>query len=74
MKAMRLSARNLITLPVVIRSTMKLSSGDQLVVARVNESEVVLKKTPTLYDFLGTATSGQGDPVERIRKLRDDWR
>ena len=74
MKTLTLSSKNQIVVPKQVRSIMKLTGGDQLIVDRVTETEVVLKKVPSFYDLLGTATPGDGDPVERIRKLRDEWR
>ena len=74
MKTLTLSTKNQIVVPKQVRSVMKLTGGDQLVVDRVSETEVVFKKAPSFYDLLGTATPGASDPVKRIRQLRDEWR
>lgn len=74
MKTITLSSKHQIVVPKQVRGIMNLSGGDQLIVSRVTKSEVVFKKAPSFYDLLGTAKPGFGDPVARIRKLRDDWR
>lgn len=74
MKTITISTKNQIVVPKQVRGIMQLTGGDQLIVARVTKDEVVLRKAPSLYDFIGSLKSQNDDPVERIRKLRDDWR
>jgi AbrB family looped-hinge helix DNA binding protein len=74
MKTITLSSKNQVVIPSDVRTRLKLKSGDRLVVDRITDTEVVFKKEPSYYDFLGIAKPQKKDPVERVRDLRDSWR
>lgn len=74
MKMITISSKNQVVIPKLVRSKLRLSGGDQLIIARLTKDEVVLKKAPSYYDLLGIVKPGVVEPVARIRKLREDWR
>jgi AbrB family looped-hinge helix DNA binding protein len=74
MKSVTLSSKNQVVIPSAVRAKLGVRSGDRLIIDRVTDKEVVLKKEPSYYDFLGIAKRQKKDPVERIRELRDNWR
>ena len=74
MNKLTLSSKNQVVIPKAVRSKMGIGSGDQLSIERITETEVVLKKEPSYYDFLGIAKPNKKDAVERVRELRDNWR
>ncbi len=73
MKTITLSSKNQVVIPSAVRAKLNIGSGDRLIVARMTDTEVVLKKAPTFHDLLGTVTPQPVDAVVRIRKLRDEW-
>ncbi|MGH7233823.1 MAG: AbrB/MazE/SpoVT family DNA-binding domain-containing protein [Candidatus Saccharimonadales bacterium] len=73
MKTITISSKNQVVIPSSVRSRLKLRSGDKLVIDRVTDKEVVLKKEPSYSDFIGSIPTQQQDPVKRIRDLRDNW-
>lgn len=74
MKKVTLSSKNQIVIPSAVRKSMGLKSGDRLIIERVNDKEIMLKKEPSYYDLIGIVPSQKKDPVERIRELRSNWR
>lgn len=74
MTTITISSKNQVVIPKEVRTAMHLSGGDSLVVAEVTADHVVLKKQPSYHDLMGILEPGEGDPVLRIRKLRDNWR
>jgi AbrB family looped-hinge helix DNA binding protein len=74
MKTMKLSSKNQVVIPKVIRTRLKLTSGDTLVIEKVTADSVVLRKAPSFHDLIGTLQPQKQDPVIRVRQLRDDWR
>lgn len=74
MKTITISSKNQVVIPSAVRAKLQVSGGDRLIVQRVTDTEVVLRKEPSYYDLLGSAKPATGDPVKRVRKLRDDWR
>ncbi|MEO6760862.1 MAG: AbrB/MazE/SpoVT family DNA-binding domain-containing protein [Candidatus Saccharimonadales bacterium] len=74
MKTITISSKNQVVIPSAVRARLKLRSGDRLVVDRITDTEVVFKKEPSYYDFLGIAKPNSQDPVKRIRDMRDNWR
>jgi AbrB family looped-hinge helix DNA binding protein len=73
MKSITVSSKNQIVIPSAVRSRMKIVGGDKLIVERVTDTEVVLKKEPTYHDLIGTIVTNSQDPVQRVRNLRDNW-
>lgn len=73
MKAITLSSKNQVVIPSSVRTRLKLRSGDKLVIERLTDKEVVLRKEPSYGDFIGTLPAQQQDPVKRVRDLRDNW-
>lgn len=74
MKIITISSKNQIVIPREMREELGISSGDKLVVERLENGEAVLKKAPSYHDLIGIAPALDDDPVERIRKVRDHWR
>jgi len=74
MKPIKISSKNQIVVPKSARKKLGLCSGDNLVIAKVTDEYLVLRKQPSYFDFIGTAPRQGKDPVERIRSVRDDWR
>ena len=74
MKIVTLSSKNQVVIPSAVRAKLRIKGGDRLIVDRVTDTEVVLKKEPSYYEFLGIADYNPEDPVKRIRKVRDNWR
>ena len=74
MKSITISSKNQVVIPSAVRAKLKVGSGDRLIVDRVTDTEVVLKKEPSYYDLIGIVPAQKKDPVERIRELRDNWR
>ena len=74
MKTITLSSKNQIVIPSSVRLQLGLVSGDKLIVDRISDTEVVLKKEPSYQDLIGTLVTQKENPVERIRQLRDDWK
>lgn len=73
MKTITMSSKNQVVIPSSVRIRLGLRSGDRLVIERVTDKEVVLKKEPNYKDFIGTLPPQQQDPVRRVRGLRDNW-
>ena len=61
-------------IPSSVRLRLNIKGGDKLVVGRVTDSEVVLKKQPSYKDLIGTLSTQSQDPVSRIRQLRTNWK
>jgi AbrB family looped-hinge helix DNA binding protein len=74
MKTITISSKNQIVIPSSVRAKLGIGSGDKLIVERITRSEVVLKKEPSYRDLIGTLTSQEKDPVQRVRELRDNWK
>lgn len=73
MKTITLSSKNQVVIPSSVRAKLGLHSGDRLIIEKVTDKEVVLKKEPNYRDFIGTLPTQQQDPVRRIRELRNSW-
>jgi len=74
MKSITLSSKNQIVIPRAVRSRLGLSSGDRLIIERISDTEVVLKKEPSYRDLIGTLAAQKEDPVKRIRHFRENWK
>lgn len=74
MKTITLSSKNQIVIPSSVRTQLGIVGGDKLIIDRVTDTEVVLKKEPSYHDLIGTLPSQEEDPVDRIRKFRDNWK
>ena len=74
MKTVTLSSKNQIVIPKAARVKMQLTGHDSLVIEKVTKDRIVLKKQPDYDDLIGILAPGKGDPVRRIRALRDNWR
>ena len=74
MKSITLSSKNQIVIPSSVRKQLGVVSGDKLIIERVTDTEIVLKKEPSYYDLIGTLDTQTEDPVKRIRQLRDTWK
>jgi AbrB family looped-hinge helix DNA binding protein len=74
MKTITISSKNQIVIPSTVRQRLGLRSGDKLIVERITETEVVLKKEPTYHDLIGTLPTPEEDPVNRIRDMRNSWK
>ena len=73
MKTITISSKNQVVIPSSVRTKLGLRSGDKLIIERITDKEVVLKKEPSYKDFIGTLPTQQHDPVKRVRDLRDNW-
>ena len=74
MKTITLSSKNQVVIPSAARVKLGIHSGDRLIIERVTTREIILKKEPTYRDLIGTLPKKDTDAVERIRKLRDNWK
>lgn len=74
MQTITLSSKNQVVIPRDVRLKLGLKGGDRLVIARLTDTEVVIKKEPSYADLAGTLPRGAIDPVARVRALRDEWR
>jgi len=74
MKTITLSSKNQIVIPTAVRAKLGIRSGDKLVIEKVTDDYVMLKKEPSYKDLVGILPKQKEDPVKRIRKLRDNWR
>ena len=74
MQKLTFSSKNQVAIPKAVRARLGVGSGDRLIIKRLTDSEVVLRKEPSFYDLLGTIPRQPEDAVARIRKLRDEWR
>ncbi|HET9174023.1 MAG TPA: AbrB/MazE/SpoVT family DNA-binding domain-containing protein [Candidatus Saccharimonadales bacterium] len=73
MKAITLSSKNQVVIPSSVRKKLGVKSGDKLIVVRLSDKEVVLKKAPSYGDLVGTLPSQKQDAVHRIREQRSNW-
>jgi len=73
MKSVTLSSKYQIVIPSSVRARLGVGGGDRLIVARVTDNEVVLKKEPRYRDLLGILPTQKQDAVQRIRTLRSNW-
>ena len=73
MKSITISSKNQVVIPSAVRAKLGVQSGDRLVIDRVNENEVVLKKEPSYHQLIGTIPTQNEDPTQRIRTIRDEW-
>lgn len=53
MQAVKVLPKGQITLPKEIREDLKIKEGDTLILEKSN-SEIILKKGKTIFDFIGT--------------------
>lgn len=77
MQTVTISSKYQIVIPSSVRAKLGVGSGDKLVIDRLSDGELVLKKEPSYRDLIGTIKPPQNqeaDAVKRIRKLRDDWK
>lgn len=73
MKTMTLSRKNQVVIPSSVRLKLGLKSGDKIIVDRVTDTHLTLKKEPSYKDLIGTIPTKMDDPIKRIRKIRDSW-
>jgi AbrB family looped-hinge helix DNA binding protein len=73
MKTITISSKNQVVIPSSVRARLGIKGGDKLIVERVTDKELVLKKEPRYKDLIGTLPTQQQDPVERVRSFRDKW-
>lgn len=73
MQTIKISSKNQVVIPSSVRVKLGVNSGDKLVIERVTDKEVVLKKEPSYSDLIGSLPTKQQDPVKRIREVRDSW-
>ena len=73
MKSITVSSKNQIVIPRIVRSKLDIVSGDKLIVAKITNTEVVIKKEPSYSELIGTLPTQKKDPVNRIKKMREDW-
>lgn len=74
MQTITLSSKNQVVIPRNVRLKLGLKGGDRLVIKKLTETEVVIKKEPSYADLAGTLPGGAIEPVARVRALRDEWR
>lgn len=70
------STKYQIVIPKAIRKQLDIRRGQKMDVKASKDGSIVVRKdqNPSYYDFLGIAPPNATDPVERIRKLRENWR
>ena len=73
MSVITVSSKNQIVIPSLVRSRLGIVSGDKLIVAKITNTEVVIKKEPSYSDLIGTLPTQKKDPVNRIREIRENW-
>ena len=54
MKTITISSKYQVFLPSSVRKRLQVGSGDRLVVDRLTDTEVVLKKEPSYHDLIGS--------------------
>lgn len=74
MKTISLSSKNQIVIPSSVRARLGIRSGDKLIVERLTDNEVVLKKEPSYHDLIGTLEPQKKDAVQRVHELRNNWK
>lgn len=73
MKSITLSSKYQVVIPKAVRARLGVGNGDRLVVAKVTDTEVVLKKEPRYSDLVGILPRQEADAVQRIRRMRSEW-
>lgn len=74
MKTITLSSKYQVVIPSAVRAKLGVKSGDRLIVERVTNTEVTLKKEPSYSDLIGILPAQKLDATHRIRNLRENWR
>lgn len=74
MQTITISSKNQVVIPSSARKALGVKSGDKLIVERLTNTEIVLKKEPSYRDLIGTLPTQNKDATERIREQRDDWK
>lgn len=74
MNKLTLSSKNQVVIPKAVRHKLKVGSGDTLIVKRLTDTEVVLKKQPGYRELIGKLPTQLTEPEARVRQLRDNWR
>ena len=74
MLSVKISTKHQIVVPSAVRRELHLEPGDRLTV-EVREGEIVLRPRPAKASerLRGLGKGLYGDPVEYIRRLRDEW-
>ncbi len=74
MLSVKISTKHQIVVPSAVRRELHLEPGDRLTV-EVREGEIVLRPRPEkASERLRRLGKGlYGDPVEYVRRLRDEW-
>ena len=73
MKVVTVSSKNQIVIPSIVRSKLGIVSEDKLIIAKITNTEVVIKKESGYSDLIGTLPTQKKDPVNRIREIREIW-
>jgi AbrB family looped-hinge helix DNA binding protein len=74
MKSVKISSKNQVVIPSEVRAKLGLSEGDRLIIERLTENEVTLRKEPSYRDLKGVLPKNEHDAVSRVRALRNNWR
>ncbi len=74
MLSVKVSTKHQIVVPSQVREQLGIKAGDRLIV-EVRDDEVVLRRRPEKASerLRGLGKGLYGDPVEYIRRLRDEW-
>jgi len=74
MLSVKISTKHQIVVPSAVRRELHLEPGDRLTV-EVRAGEIVLRPRPAKASerLRGLGKGLYGDPVEYIRRLRDEW-
>ena len=74
MLSVKISTKHQIVVPSAVRRELHLQPGDRLTV-EVREGEIVLRPRPEKASerLRGLGKGLYGDPVEYVRRLRDEW-
>jgi len=74
MLSVKISTKHQIVVPSAVRRELHLEPGDRLTV-EVREGEIVLRPRPEKASerLRGLGKGLYGDPVEYVRRLRDEW-
>jgi AbrB family looped-hinge helix DNA binding protein len=74
MNVVTLSSKNQIVVPSIARKLMNLKPGARLYIDEVSEDKITLVKCDPVDEFYGVLKGvTDEDPVEYIRKMRDEW-
>lgn len=74
MTSLTVSSKHQIVIPKASRKRWGIGGGDKLIAIDTEQGILIRKQAEpelSIYDFVGIAGPSKGDPVKRIRAIRD---